>query len=151
MSNMEDTMVDISELIAPDALMAVTARLAQLLAEEADLLRDMKIKELDKLKDEKLRLVSAMERQQKLMKENPKIVAAYSAEDKERIMELMKLFRDVRDEGFQRLSVAREVNRIMMQAIHDVVAESRAKVFYDKKGTTEDSSREASLSVNEEI
>ncbi|MBN8530426.1 MAG: hypothetical protein J0L97_00990 [Alphaproteobacteria bacterium] len=148
---MEERMVDISELISPDALITVTARLAQLLAEEADLLREMKIKELDKLKEEKLRLVNAMERQQKLMKDNPQIAATFSAEDKERIMQVMKLFREVRDEGFHRLTVAREVNRIMMQAIHDVVAESRAKVFYDKKGSTEDPSREASLSVNEEI
>lgn len=117
-------------------VMTLTARLAQLLAEEADLLGAMKMKEIEKLQHEKLFLTNAIEAQRKLIDKNPHLVETIPAVDKEDMRRLVEVFNNILAENHRKLLLAKEVNHQIVTAIKNVVKDHTASKTYSLDGIT---------------
>jgi hypothetical protein len=127
-------------------IIALTARLAQVLAEEADQLEAMNIKKVGELQKEKLLLTGALEREKKLLERYPGSLASMTEEDKQDLRSVMEIFNAILAENYRRLLVAREVNGRVVDAISDAVNEATANSVYDKKAKPDHVARE-NLSV----
>lgn len=125
-----------------DGLIALTARLAQVLAEEADYLEQMNIKMVGKLQKEKLLLTSALEREKKLLTSNPQALRNISDADKQDLQAVFEIFNAILSENYRRLLVAKEVNGQMVAAITEVVEEATVNSVYDKKARPDHIARE---------
>jgi hypothetical protein len=127
-------------------IIALTARLAQVLAEEADQLEAMNIKKVGYLQKEKLLLTGALEREKKLLDRYPASLTSMTEEDKQDLRSVMEIFNVILAENYRRLLVAREVNGRVVDAISDAVNEATANSVYDKKAKPDHVARE-NLSV----
>ena len=126
--DMEGT--DINDIIA------ITVRLANVLAQEADLLEAMRIGDIAPLQQEKILLTHALEASHKHFKKHPEIMDAASEEEIEDLEHVVAAFEEIKQENHRRLTMARAVNQRIVQAIGDVVNEKRSKSAYTKKGRT---------------
>ena len=133
-----------------DTMIALTARLAQVLAKEADLLAEMKVSSIESLQKEKLQLLEALEAQKRHLDKHPEILDTLSDEDCLELAQMVEIFQNVMKENYRRLMIAREVNAHIVEAIAQAVKEASHKPIYDKTGSPEiDPS--ASLSVNQRV
>ena len=128
-----------SPIAAPQAIdvagiASLTARLAQVLAEEADLLAAMKVKQIDALQKEKLFLINALETQRKMIDRHPHLLEAIPSRDKDDLQGIAEVFKDILAENHRRLSVAREMNRKVVETITQVVKESSMSSVYGDRG-----------------
>jgi hypothetical protein len=117
-------------------VITLTARLAQLLAEEVDLLSDMKVSKIEALQQEKLFLVAALDAQRKLVDKNPHLLETIPSQDKKDLEEVVDVFRNILAENHRKLLLAKEVNHKIVEAITAVVKESSQSRVYDGKGIT---------------
>lgn len=115
---------------------SITARLAEVLAKEADLLEAMKVGAIEGLQQEKMLLTHALDASHKYFKKHPELLDEADPEDVEDLEEVISVFEEVKRENFRRLSMARTVNQRIVQAITDIVNEKRSKTAYNKKGKT---------------
>lgn len=113
----------------------LTARLAQLLAEEADLLAAMQVKKIGELQKEKLFLINALENHRKLIARHPHLVETIPSRDKQDLEGVADVFRDILKENHRRLTMAREVNQKVVETITQVVRESSQSKVYGVDGT----------------
>lgn len=127
-------------------VVTLTARLAQILAEEVDLLNEMKVSKIADLQKEKLFLISSLEAQKKRLKENPGFSETIPSRDKQDLQEVIHVFNDILEENNHKLKVARKVNEKIVQAITSVVRDSTKSAAYGRQGTN-GSSPFSSLSV----
>lgn len=141
----ESTRVDV------DSVIALTARLAQVLAEEADLLAEMRVREIEGLQKEKLQLLEALEAQKRFLDRNPELMAAISDEECLELAQIIEIFQTVMKENHRRLLIAREVNRKVVEAITEVVAEANKNGMYDHKGLPDKLEGGISMSLNQTI
>ena len=133
-------------------VITLTARLAQLLAEEVDLLGNMKVAKIEALQQEKLFLVNALEAQRKLIDRNPNLVETIPSQDKKDLQEVVDVFNDILEENHRKLLLAKEVNHKIVQAITDVVKQSTRSKVYDGTGTTGASAYETlSVTLNKTV
>jgi hypothetical protein len=140
-----------AELKIQDVI-TLTARLAQLLAEEVDLLGEMKVPQIEALQREKLFLVGALEAQRKLIDRNPQIMETIPSQDKKDLQEVVEVFNDILEENHRKLLMAKEINHKIVQAITDVVKQSTRSKVYDGKGTTAQAPYETlSVTLNKTI
>lgn len=114
----------------------LTARLAQLLAEEVDLLGDMKVKKIEALQQEKIFLTNALEAQRKLLERHPYIADTIPSRDKKDFEEVAKVFENILHENHRKLLLAKEINHKVVQAITDVVKQNTLSRTYNGNGTT---------------
>jgi hypothetical protein len=105
---------------AQDVVM-LTARLAQLLAEEVDLLGEMKVKQIENLQNEKIFLTNALEAQRKLIERHPYVIDTIPSRDKKDIENVTEVLQDILEENHRKLLMAKEINHKVVQAITDVV------------------------------
>lgn len=112
----------------------LTARLAQLLAEEVDLLSAMKVKDIEKLQNEKLFLIEALETHKKILKAHPGLSDTIPSQDKDELREVVAVFQDILAENHRRLQTAKEVNNQVVNAIKQVVAEKSMRPSYNNHG-----------------
>lgn len=117
-------------------VITITARLAQLLAEEVDLLADMKVAKIEALQQEKLFLVSALEAQRKLVDKHPSLLETIPSQDKKDLEEVVDLFKDILSENHRKLLMAKEVNHKIVEAVTAVVKESAQSRTYGANGLT---------------
>jgi flagellar biosynthesis/type III secretory pathway chaperone len=117
-------------------VITLTARLAQLLAEEVDLLSEMKVSKIEALQQEKLFLVSALDAQRKLIDRHPHLLDTIPSQDKKDLQEVVEVFNTILEENHRKLLLAKEVNHRIVQAITAVVKESTQSKVYDGKGYT---------------
>ena len=115
-------------------VITLTARLAQLLAEEVDLLADMKVSKIEPLQQEKLFLASALEAQRKQLDKHPHLLSTITSQDKRDLKEVIDVFEGVLAENHRKLLVAKEINYKIVQAITAVVRENTLSKVYDDKG-----------------
>ena len=115
-------------------VITLTARLAQILAEEVDLLAEMKVSKIEVLQQEKLFLTNALEAQRKLLEKQPHIRETIPSSDKEDLKRVMEVFNDILEENHHKLLLAKEVNYKIVQAITDVVKQSTRSNVYDGRG-----------------
>lgn len=116
-------------------VITLTARLAQLLAEEVDLLGDMKVSQIEALQQEKLFLVSALEAQRKLVDRHPHLLETIPSQDKKDLEEVVEVFNNILEENHRKLLMAKEVNHKIVEAITAVVKENSQSHVYGMKGT----------------
>ncbi len=116
------------------SVITLTARLAQLLAEEVDLLSEMKVSKIEALQQEKLFLVGALESQRKLVDKHPYLVDTIPSQDKKDLQEVVDIFNTILEENHRKLLLAKEINHKIVQAITQVVKESTQSKSYDGQG-----------------
>lgn len=134
-----------------DSVIALTARLAQVLAEEADLLAEMRVREIEGLQKEKLQLLDALEAQKRFLDRNPHLLHAITDEECMELAQMIEIFQTVMKENHRRLLIAREVNRKVVEAISEVVQEAARNGMYDHKGLPERVEGGISMSLNQTI
>lgn len=117
-------------------VMTLTARLAQLLAEEADLLASMKMKEVEKLQHEKIFITNALDAQHKLLARHPYLSETIPSQDKEDLKRIVDVFNNILQENHRRLLLAKEVNHKIVSAIKEVVRENTTSKTYSGDGIT---------------
>lgn len=120
--------VDVYELIT------VTAQLRDLLVRETEHLKNMEMKELGKLSEEKQKLTKIMESYQRLIAQRPELIRALDEDSREELAVLTDQFTRAVSENMQRLAVARAVNQRVAQAILEVVTETQHAGTYNKSG-----------------
>ena len=139
------------ELKVKDVIM-LTARLAQLLAEEVDLLNEMKVSKIEALQQEKIFITNALEAQRKLVDKHPGVVETIPSQDKKDLEEVINIFNDILAENHRKLLIAREINNKISQAITAVVKENSASRVYNGKGFTGNSAYMAlSVTLNKKV
>lgn len=134
-----------------ESIVTVTARLAQVLAEEADLLEAMKIKDIEKLQKEKNLLIDALESQKRYIEHNPHLLHNISDEDALEMAQIIEIFQKIMKENYRRLLIAKEVNQRMIEAIADVITEAAHNGHYDNTGRTDGTQRTVSVTLNKTI
>ncbi len=138
------------ELNVPNIL-AMTARLAQVMAQEADLLAAMKISEIEPLQKEKNTLARALEAQLKKLRQYPELRDAINDDEQEDLRELIGVFNEIRDENMRRLLSAKEVNQKVVEAITEVVNEQNRKPTYTEDGANDTLFDSLSVTLNKTI
>ena len=134
-----------------DSIIALTARLAQVLAEEADYLGEMKISLVGELQKEKLALLDAIEAQKKFIDRNPELLARMSDDEALELAQIVEIFQSVLQENHRRVLVARDVNRTVVEAITAAVKETDAHSIYDERGRPEAVGKAISMNLNQTI
>lgn len=146
-----DNVEIVAQSINMENVTAMTARLAQILAEEADLLSEMKIKAIEPLQKEKIWLTKAIELQVKRVQKYPYLLEEIDPTDKAEFAELAEVFTSIRDENHRRLLAAKEVNQQIVDAIAEVVTEQNRKGTYNKSGDEDISPHSLSVTLNKTI
>jgi DNA-binding protein H-NS len=123
-----------SDGIDVNVLTLLISRLAQLLAQEADLLDAMDMSAVAAMQDEKIKLVDALEKQKKLLSRRNQLREALSDEQREQLGELISIFEEIMQENYKRLLVAKEVNGRVVQAVKDMANEQARQSFYTENG-----------------
>lgn len=133
-------------------VITLVARLAQLLAEEADLLAGMKVAKIEGLQQEKLLLVSALETQRKLLDKHPQMLDSISSQDRADLRSVIEVFNAVLEENYRRLLMAKQVNHRVVEAITEVVTESARSGTYNERGERgEADAKSLSITLNKKI
>jgi small-conductance mechanosensitive channel len=138
------------DVISMDMLKLLVARLAQILAQEADYLDAMNVGGLATLQEEKKLLVDALEKQKKLMIRRNRLMDAITQEQREELRDVVDIFNVVLSENHKRLLVAREINKKVVEAITELAHENARQSFYTKKGERA-GDPSVSLSLNRSI
>lgn len=132
---LDGELMDAGQARAAD-LIVLTARLAQLLAEEADLLEAMQVSKIEKLQNEKIMLTNALEAIKKHVVKHPDMLEELSEQEREDLESVVKIFNEILEENYRRLTMARAVNQRVVQAITEVVQEATKGDVYDRSGVT---------------
>jgi flagellar biosynthesis/type III secretory pathway chaperone len=115
-------------------IITLTARLAQLLAEEVDLLSEMKVSKIEALQKEKLFLINALDSIRRQAEKMPQFSETIPSQDRKDLQEVVDVFNNILEENHRKLLMAREVNHKIVQAITEVVREHTASKVYDVRG-----------------
>lgn len=132
---LDGAMVATDQMRAAD-LIVLTARLAQIMAEEADLLESMKINKISDLQHEKQMLTNALEAMKKHIVKHPELMEELSSQEREDLESVVKIFNEILEENYRRLSMARAVNLRVVQAITEIVQEATRGDVYDRSGVS---------------
>lgn len=124
---------DVRSLNTADVIM-LTARLAQIMAEEVDLLKSMNVKKIGTLQEEKLFLIQALESHKKILKRHPELSEQIPSRDRGDLADVVKVFETILEENHRKLQLAKEVNQQVVNAIRDVVCEQSATRYYNHSG-----------------
>jgi len=156
MSHYETSVEDVSEDIRPQTInmenvMALVARLAQILALEVDHLGDMDVKAIEPIQNEKKWLTKAVELQLKRVQKFPYLLNEVTEDEREDFRELVTVFNEIKLENHRRLLAAKQVNERVVQAITEVVNEHNRKPSYDIKGVPEEKRDSVSVTLNEHV
>lgn len=130
-------------------LMDVTMQLKDILAKETDHLRQMKVKELGVLQQEKARLTKVLESYQALLRANPRALDELNDGEREDLGIEIEEFTRIVDDNYRRVAVARAVNQRIVQAILDVVAEQQHAGTYTKQGMSAAPNMALSFNLNQ--
>lgn len=125
---------DPSVQIKVQDVITLTARLAQLLAEEVDLLSDMKVAKIESLQQEKIFITNALQAHKKLVDKHPYLIDTIPSQDKHDLEEVIDVFNNILEENHRKLLLAKQVNHQIVQAITSVVQDCTRRKSYDDKG-----------------
>lgn len=132
-------------------VMALVARLAQILALEVDYLSSMDIQAIDPLQKEKKWLTKAVELQLKRVQKYPHLLNNITDDERSEFADLVAIFNEIKQENNRRLLAAKNVNERVVEAITDVVTEHNRKPNYDGSGVPENSANSISVTLNEHV
>ena len=117
-------------------VITLTARLAQLLAEEVDMLSEMKVSRIEALQQEKIFLTNALQAQRKLVERHPALLETIPSQDRKDLEEVVEVFNNILEENHRKLLMAKEVNNKIVEAITAVVKENTQSRNYGIHGKT---------------
>lgn len=140
-----------ADAVNVENIIILTARLAQVLAQEADMLADMRIASIEALQREKLLLAGALEKQKQLFDRFPHKLHEIEDDERERLEQIIDIFDGIMKENHNRLLVAREVNRKVVEAIADAVTEASAQALYNHKGVNGPGAEAYSVTLDKRI
>lgn len=132
-------------------VMALTGRLAQVLAQEADYLAEMKIKEIEPLQKEKIWLTKALDVQLQRVRKFPELLDNLDPDDCDELHHLVSVFNVIMNENHNRLLAAKEANQRVIEAITEAVNEQNRKPTYTEEGLTESQQDSISVTLNKTI
>jgi len=132
-------------------IIAVTARLAQILAREADLLDEMKISKIAELQKEKTMLTNTLAEIKKHVLRDPSVLDGMRPEDKEDLENVIMIFNQILEENYSRLNKARLVNAKLVEMIQEVIRDKTRSEHYDRSGVMNTVVEGLSLSLNEKV
>jgi hypothetical protein len=138
------------DAISFETLKLLIARLAQLLAQEADYLDAMQIAGVASLQTEKKALVDALEKQKKLITRRSRMVGDMTDDQYDDLYRVVEVFNLVLGENHKRLMVAKEINARVVEAITELANENAKQGFYTHKGERS-GDPSVSLSLNRSI
>lgn len=118
----------------PQEIITMTARLAQILAEEVDLLAEKKVAKIADLQNEKLFLVRALESQKKAVQKDPELVRKMPPTQREELRKVVDIFNGVIQQNHRKLELAKYVNQKIIDIIKQVVGESDVAGVYNGFG-----------------
>ena len=130
-----DGMIDFHQVRAEDIL-TLTARLAQVLAEEADHLEKMQVHKIAPLQKEKILLSNALALIKKQLPKDGSFMDQLEPEEAENLRDVITVFNEVLEENYSKLSMARAVNQRVVEAITEAVQETSSQDAYDDSGST---------------
>jgi hypothetical protein len=133
------------------SVMSVTARLAQILAQEADLLAEMRIKDITPLQKEKIMLTKAMDLQLQRIQQNPEMLDSITNEEREDMRDLIEIFDEVKMENYNRLLAAKQVNQRVVEAITHAINEQNKKPTYTDEGINDRQFDSLSMTLDKRI
>ncbi len=129
-------------------IIATTARLGEILNEETGLLKTRRFKEIEVLQEEKGQLIELLEQLKSRARNGQVSYQGDSKEDREDFGRLVGAMDDVMREHYYELTKARDINRILVEAISFAVAEELAKGRrYGAKGSEETFSAKRNAAV----
>jgi flagellar biosynthesis/type III secretory pathway chaperone len=112
---------------AIDGLIDVASRLITLLGQETVLLRQMKIKEIAALQEQKLALTRAYEARMRELNENSGELDVVDQAIRDELKATVNRFEDAAKANAIAVHAAQEANQRLMQAIVDIVSERRGR------------------------
>jgi predicted Zn-ribbon and HTH transcriptional regulator len=146
----EQALTGSNDTINVEVLKLLLSRLAQILAQEADMLDSMEIQKMGGLQKEKKALVDALEKQKKLIARRGTLLAELTEDEEYELRELVEVFEAIAQENYKRLLVAKEVNARVVQAIAELANEQAQQQYYTKLGARA-GDPSVSLSLNRSI
>lgn len=138
-------------VIRMDDIIAMTAKLARLLAKEVQYLKERRFNDVEALQDEKIKATEALEGVKKELQLNPEIKEQFTGEEREDFKSVFGIFEQIMVENHERLWVTREVNTMLVEAIREAAEEQIGGMSYDEHGADERSTVLPSLKLNEVI
>lgn len=129
----------------------LTARLAQVLAEEVDLLGSMKVSKIAALQQEKIFLTNALEANRRMLMKYPHMRETIPSRDKGELEGVIEVFNDILEENHRRLSQARAANRAVVNAITQAVQETTKSAVYGRSGGCDSNGHALSVTLNQSI
>ncbi len=110
-------------------LIALTARLVAIIAQENELLHAMRPGLIAPLQEEKARLVQAYNRMTRALAGDPKLLAAIGAALKEELAGITRTFRDAVQANERAIKAARDANERLVQAVAAAAGKQRTPSF----------------------
>ena len=126
--------ISLDNSLRVEELIAVTARLTELLKEESAHLKGMRIRAVVPLQEEKNRLISWLETQKKIIALNPQMKDEIAADMHIKMTAVGEEFARVVEENYHQASIARAVNQRLVQAVADAVSEKTHVGTYNAYG-----------------
>ena len=130
---------------------SLLANLAELMADEVDYLKEMKISEIEKFQADKARMLATLENYRRTIMRTPDILKYASDKEKDQYKKVHELFGKIAHENGLRLGVAKEVNAKMLDIIKQAVSEVSASPIYNDSGRKNSSSESLNMKLNEMI
>ena len=143
----EDTKINENSEPNARAVIHLTARLAQVLAQEADSMKAMKLKDVEKLQQEKLFLTAALEAQKKRLRNTPRFSETIPSQDRKDLEDVINVFNGVLQENARQLELAKRVNETIVTAITSTVRDAARSSVYNHRGVPGGMLRADNLSI----
>ena len=138
----------------PSAMLAVIRKLSGILAKEVELLKQMKITEIHIFYNEKIELSARIEGYKEILSANPELLNSIPPKILYAIQTEAAVFEGLVKEDQAQIVRAKEVHKLVMEAVRVTLQKNRAKSSgYNKEGIVNTGSKglgpTPSVSVNE--
>ncbi len=141
--SMKNPTIDIKDIIS------VTKELTAVLAAEVSLLKSMKVRDIEPLQRDKLRLAQRLDEMKHYVKQHPELVREASEEDLSYYKQVADDFEYVMIQNHNYLQMARQVNVRIIGAIKAAVKEQQPPATYTARGTDAAALAAASVRINQ--
>jgi seryl-tRNA synthetase len=136
-----------------ETLIHLTTRLAHIMVQEIECLKQMRIKDLANIQAEKGKLINQLEGMRHEMDNHPEWIKELDEETREQLRELNTMFQQILKENMRYLKVAYQVNQDVIGAVRDALLQSSHSVgVYNQRGKDQRPMNQAlSMTLNESV
>jgi len=118
-----------------DDVIIVIKRLTELLNQEIQMIKEMKLAQIHTLQDEKIKLLTLMENFKEVISESPEILDSIDKSTKDKLIAVNENFENLVNEDGEQLIKARKVHGIIMESIRKVLDDQRKQTMgYNGQG-----------------